>query len=136
MGVSFRGRVLAVLLSSRMKKSLFPLSLLLTLSGCAHQQSASGGGGGYFADDCLSSYDCYDGIYERGSRYYVFPVSPLSPARTRITKVERRISTRVVRRSAVALPAVGRSAPARSSVSAGGARSSHSAPSSHAGGRR
>ena len=120
-----------------MKKSLFPLLLLLILSGCAHQQSAYGGGGGsYFAEDCLSSYGCYDGIYGRGFYDYLYTVSPQSPARTRIRKVERRTSTRVVRRSAAALPSVGRSAPARSSAHAGSARSAHSTPSSHAGGRR
>jgi hypothetical protein len=117
-----------------MKKGLLALLLLMPLAGCAHQQGAyGGGGGGYFADDCLSSYGCYDGIYGRGFSDYVFPVSPQSPARTRVTKVERRTSTRVVHRSAAAFPAVGRAAPARGSTRAAGASTARSAPSSHAG---
>lgn len=119
-----------------MKKSLFPLLLLLTLSGCAHQQGAYGGGGSYFADDCLYSYGCYDGIYGRGFPDYVSTVSPQSPARAKVTKVERRTATRVVRRSAAARPAAGRSAPARGSARAAGTSSARSAPSSHAGGHR
>ena len=118
-----------------MKKPLFPLLLLVALSGCAHQQSAyGGGGGGYFADDCLYSYGCYDGIYGRDSRYSVFPVSPQAPARTRVTRVERRTSTRVVTRSAGAPSGSSRSAPARSFAGAGGI--ARSAAPSRTGGRR
>jgi hypothetical protein len=50
-----------------MKKAPLSLLLLPPLGGCAHQQGAyGGGGGGYFAEDCLYSYGCYDGIYGRG----------------------------------------------------------------------
>ena len=120
-----------------MKKALLAVLALLSLAGCAHQQSGyGGGGGGYFAEDCLYSYGCYDGVYGRGFHDYFYSVSPQSPARTRVTKVERRTSPRVVRRSAAAPPAVSRSAPTRSSAHASSARSAHSAPSSHAGGRR
>jgi hypothetical protein len=119
------------------KKALPALLLLLTFAGCAHRQGAyGGGGGGYFAEDCVYSYGCYDGIYGRGFDYYDYAVSPQSPARTRVTKVERRTSTRVVHRSAATPSAVSRSAPARLSAHAGSAHSAHSAPPSHAGGRR
>jgi hypothetical protein len=119
------------------KKALLALLFLLSFAGCAHRQGAYAGGGDYFAGDCLYSYGCYDGIYGRGFDYYdSYAVSPQSPARTRITKVERRTSTRVVHRSAATPSAASRSAPARSSAHASTAHSAHSAPSSHAGGRR
>ena len=119
-----------------MKKTLLFLLLLIPLAGCAHQQGTyGGGGGGYFADDCLYSYGCYDGIYGRGFYTYGYTVSaPASPARARVARLERRTSTRVVRHSASAPPTVSRSAPARGSAHAGSARSAPA--SSHGGGRR
>jgi hypothetical protein len=119
-----------------MKRTLLSLLLLIPLAGCAHQQGAyGGGGGGYFADDCLYSYGCYDGIYGRGFSTYGYTVpAPASPARTRVARLERRTSTRVVHHSASAQPTVSRSAPARGSAHAGSARSTSA--SSHGGGRR
>jgi hypothetical protein len=120
-----------------MKKTALALLLLLPIAGCAHQQSAyGGGGGGYFADDCLYSYGCYDGS-DRSAYFYGYGVSqPRSPARIRVTKVERRTSTRVVTRSAAAPRALRSSASVRGSSLAGGAHSAPAASVSHSGGRR
>jgi hypothetical protein len=120
-----------------MKRTLFALLFVVFLAGCAHQQSGyAGGGGGYFAGDCLSSYGCNDEYYRQGY-FFGYSVLPSSPARARVAKLERNISTRVVARSAVAPTRGTRSVSALSrpfaSTRSAPAAASHS---SHSGGHR
>jgi hypothetical protein len=125
------------MVSPSMKKTFLALPLLLPLAGCAHQQGGyAGGGGGYFADDCLYGLGCNDEYYRQGY-FYGYTVQPSSPARARVTKVERHTSTRVVTRSAAAPTGWNRSALARSCPHAG-ARSAPAAAShsSHSSGHR
>lgn len=79
-----------------MRKWLLPvsiLSLLLSLTACAHQEAAYGyGGGGVFMDDCEYGQDCY-----AGPQYTcVFYQPPVAPARLAIAVARHRGSPRVV----------------------------------------
>jgi hypothetical protein len=69
------------------------LSLLLSLTACAHQEAAYGYGGvGAFMEDCEFGQDCY-----AGPQYTcVFYQPPVAPARLAIAVARHRGSPRVV----------------------------------------
>jgi len=139
-----------------MKKVLLVALVLVPLAGCAHQQGGyAGGPSGFFYDDCLDGhgygygygygYGCEYGLNHRYYSTYDFLASGGSALTQRalITRVDRRTSTRVVKRSQSSPPSpslgpsASRAVPARSAPTAAISRSapaaamSHSAPATH-----
>jgi hypothetical protein len=118
-----------------MKKALLVMLALVPLAGCAHEQAGYAGGPGFFYGDCLDLYEygCDYGLSRRYYYGYGIPGEPVLSQRARVTKLERKTSTHVVRRgqtppSPTRAASAPRSAPARSAPAAA---SSHSAPAAH-----
>ncbi len=127
-----------------MKKALLGLLVLVPLAGCAHEQAGYAGGPGFFYGDCLDAYGygCDYGLYHHYYYYgYAVPGEPALPQRAKVSKVERRASTRVVERRGIppSSPRPGsptRAVPARSASAVSRSQSAPAAHASHASAHR
>jgi hypothetical protein len=127
-----------------MKRTLLALLVLVPLAGCAHEQAGYAGGPVSFDGDCLDAYGygCDYGPYHRYHSYYGYAIAgePALQQRVKVSKVERKTSTRVVERRGTSSSPRGaspaRAVPARSAPAASRSQSAPAAHASHASSHR